>query len=93
MSAMLLDPTRRAVRRTPTLMHDQRADALVVSFADEPIEFSRQLDPDRRIDFDGDGRVVAVAFERVSWGVELSDLPSRLLVARLLAEHCVKTIV
>lgn len=83
---------RQAVLRTPTLIHDHGADALLVSFADETIAFSRQLDPDRRIDFDVDGRVVAVGFERVSWGVELSDLPSRLLVARLLGEHCVKTI-
>lgn len=92
-NAISASSSRPAVLRTPTLIHDHSADALIVSFADDPVAFSRQLDPDRRIDFDEDGRVVAVGFERVSWGVELSDLPSRLLVARLLGEHCVKTIV
>jgi uncharacterized protein YuzE len=85
-------PAARAVRRAPALVHDPSADAVVIVFGDEPVGWSRQLDPDRRIDYGEDGGVVAVAFERVSWGVELRDLPSRALVGRLLAEHCVKTI-
>jgi uncharacterized protein YuzE len=83
---------RQAILRTPTLIHDQPADAVIVAFADEPVEFSRQLDSDRRIDFDQEGRVIAIALERVSWGVELSEIPFRRLVYRLLAEHCIKTI-
>ena len=82
----------QAILRTPTLVHNRPADAVIVAFADEQVEFSRQLDSDRRIDFDQEGRVIAIALERVSWGVELGEIPFRLLVHRLLAEHCIKTI-
>ena len=79
-------------RRAPTLLHHHAADAVVIVFSDEPVGWSRQLDPDRRVDYGEDGRVVAVAFERVSWGVELRELPARPLIARLLGEHCIRTI-
>ena len=85
-------PSTPGARRAPTLLHHRAADAVVIVLSDEPVGWSRQLDPDRRVDFGEDGRVVAVAFERVSWGVELRELPERRLIARLLAEHCVRTI-
>ena len=52
---------------------------------------TRNLDGSRLIDYAEDGQPVGVELLDVSAGVNLSDLPAREIITRLLAEHRIET--
>jgi uncharacterized protein YuzE len=70
----------------PHATYDPDADALYVHLIDIEVERSTSLDDLRIIDYSVDGRVVGVEFLGVSAGVDLSDIPYRHKVERLIGE-------
>jgi hypothetical protein len=53
---------------------------------DVPFAFTHNLDLDRNIDYGPDNLPIGVEFLGVSQGLDLTDLPQRADLARLLAE-------
>jgi|DewCreStandDraft_2_1066082.scaffolds.fasta_scaffold00555_21 uncharacterized protein YuzE len=64
--------------------YSQEADAIYVYLNPGRVAYSKFLDDLRVIDFSEDGRVVGVEFLQVSDGIDLSDVPERDKVERLI---------
>ena len=58
-----------------TVTHDPEADALYIRFADRPYAYGRDLDDERRVDYDEAGTPIGVELLCVSSGVDLHDVP------------------
>lgn len=70
----------------PYAEYDAEADALYVSLSDAQVARSTQLDDFRTIDYSADGKVVGVELLGVGGGVDLSDVPYRQTVEKLIGE-------
>ncbi len=66
--------------------HDKKADAIYLSFNDQPYSHGRDLDKERRIDFAQDGTPIGVEFLCVSAGVITDDLPFRAAIEQALED-------
>ena len=66
---------------------DRRANAAYVTISDADVAETRELDPYRRLDVDGLGKVIGIEFLSISRGVDLSELPHRPHLERLFNEH------
>jgi uncharacterized protein YuzE len=70
----------------PHATHDPEADAIYVSLTDAKVGRSTTIDDFRIVDYSRDGAVVGIEFLGVGGGVDLSDIPYRETVERLIGE-------
>lgn len=72
------------------LKYDKRADAIYIRFTNEPYAYGKDLDNERRVDYDAQGQPRGVELLCVSEGVFTDDLPRRNEIERLLGQNGVK---
>lgn len=70
--------------------YDEEADAIYIRLSDNPYAYGEELDPERRIDYSPDGRVVGVELLCVSTGVDVRNLPEPDLISDILSRHRIK---
>jgi uncharacterized protein YuzE len=70
----------------PYATHDPEADAIYVYLLDEKIVRTKSVDDLRNIDYSRDGAVVGVELLGVGGGIDLSDIPYRETVEKLIGE-------
>ncbi|MFO7995953.1 MAG: DUF2283 domain-containing protein [Dehalococcoidia bacterium] len=70
--------------------YDHNADCAYVLINDLPHAYSKELDETRFIDYSEDGTVIGIELLYVSGGVDVSDLPYRAEVEKLLENHGMK---
>ena len=64
--------------------HDKEIDAIYISFTDMPYAYGRDLDEERRIDYDINGNVRGVELHCISMGVDLHGLPRANEISKIL---------
>ena len=72
------------------IKYDKEADAIYISLGDAPYSYGKDLDEERRIDYDTDGNPRGIELLCVSTGVITDDLPNREEVERALGDRCIK---
>ena len=72
--------------------YDRQADAAYITLSDKPYAYGEELDSERRIDYASDGSPVGIELLCVSGGVDLTDLPDRDEVAKLLARRKIRVL-
>jgi uncharacterized protein YuzE len=72
------------------IKYDRKADAIYIHLSDAPYAYGKDLDKERRIDYDANGQPRGIELLCVSDGVITDDLPYRAEIERLLGEHGVK---
>jgi len=70
--------------------YDQKADAIYIYLSDAPYAYGKNLDHERRIDFDENGKPIGVELLCVSDGVITDDLPFRAEIEKLLGDRGIK---
>jgi len=65
--------------------HDKEADAIYIYLSDASYAYGKDLDYERRIDYDAEGNPIGIELLCVSTGVSTDDLPKRAEVERALA--------
>ena len=70
--------------------HDREADAIYIYLGDAPYSHGKNLDNERRIDYDANGIPVGVELLCVSTGVIADDLPNRAEIERALEDRGIK---
>ena len=73
-----------------TLEVDTKANAAYVRVADRPVASTRELDPQRMIDYDHEGEIIGIEFLAVDHGVDLSGLPHRHELEKLFDDHQIR---
>ena len=66
---------------------DHKADAIYIYLSEKAYSSGKDLDDLRRIDYDSDGKPIGIELLCVSRGVDLTDLPFRAKVEKLLKEN------
>ena len=72
------------------IIYDKKADAVYILISDNPYSYGKDLDEERRIDFDIDGNPIGVELLCVSMGVITDDLPYRAEIERILVDKGIK---
>lgn len=72
------------------IKYDKQADAIYIRFSDAPYAYGKDLDKERRVDYDANGEVRGVELLCISSGVITDNLPQRSEIERLLGEHGIK---
>ena len=72
------------------LRHDKKADAIYISLSDKPYSYGKDLDDERRIDYDANGNPRGIELLCVSAGVIIGNLPNQADVERLLGKEGIK---
>lgn len=72
------------------MKYDREADAIYVYLGDTPYSHGKDLDSERRIDYDASGKPRGVELLCVSGGVITDDLPYRAEIEKLLEKHHIK---
>ena len=72
------------------MRYDREADAIYILFSDKPYAYGKDLDNERRIDYDIDGNVLGIELLCVSIGIITDDLPNRTEVERFLGDKGIK---
>ena len=72
------------------MKYDREADAIYILFSDKPYAYGKDLDNERRVDYDIDGNVRGIELLCVSSGVITDDLPNRAEVERFLYDRGIK---
>lgn len=82
------------------ISYDKKADAIYISFIgktmgikDKPYAYGKDLDEERRIDFDSDDNPIGIELLCVSAGVNTDDLPKKTEVERILTSKGIKVLV
>jgi uncharacterized protein YuzE len=57
------------------IKYDKKADAIYVRLSDAPYAYGKDLDTERRVDYDANGKPRGIEVTCVSHGVNLDDLP------------------
>ena len=70
--------------------YDREADAIYIYLSDAPYAYGKNLDNERRIDFDVNGDPRGIELLCVSAGVITDDLPFRREVERILGDNQIK---
>ncbi len=65
---------------------DRSANAAYVVFSRNPIVRTREIGPNRIVDYDADGEVVGIEFLNVDTGVDIHDLPRAEEIGELFRE-------
>lgn len=69
------------------IRQDIKADAIYILFNDKPYAYGKDLDEERRIDYDVDNKPRGIELLCVSGGVITDDLPFRAEVEKMLEER------
>ena len=72
------------------IKYDKQADAIYIRFSDAPYAYGRDLDNERRIDYDANGKPRGVELLCVSDGVITDGLPHRGEIEQLLEKYHIK---
>ena len=72
------------------IKHDKRADAIYILLSNKPYAYGKDLDNERRIDFDAKNNPRGVELLCVSTGVITDDLPNRAEIERVLGDRGIK---
>ncbi len=72
------------------IKHDKAADAIYISLNDAPYAYGKNLDNERRIDFNENGTPIGVELLCVSTGVITNDLPNRAEIDLALEDRGIK---
>lgn len=72
------------------LEYDKKADAIYIYLSDAPYAHGKDLDNERRIDYDADGNPRGIELLCVSTGVSTDDLPYRAEIERALIGKGIK---
>ena len=72
------------------IRYDKQADAIYILLSEKPYAHGKDLDEERRIDYDTDGNVRGVELLCVSTGVITDDLPNRPEIERALGDRGIK---
>ncbi len=70
--------------------YDKDADAIYIRFSSTEYAYGKDLDNERRIDYDSNGNPIGVELLCVSKGVILDDLPNRKEIEKLLGDKRIK---
>ncbi len=70
--------------------HDKEADAIYIYLSDEKYAYGRDIDNERRIDYDAHGLPMGIELLCVSEGVILDDLPYPREVEKILISKHIK---
>ena len=72
------------------IKHDEQADAVYILLSDKPYAYGKDLDEERRIDYDADGNPRGVELLCVSEGVITDDLPNRAEIEQALDDKGIR---
>ncbi|MEK7353529.1 MAG: DUF2283 domain-containing protein [Chloroflexota bacterium] len=70
--------------------HDNKADAIYILLSDKPYSYGKELDEERRVDYDANGVPVGVELLCVSAGVITDNLPHRAEIEKILGDKGIK---
>ncbi|MBI2850185.1 MAG: DUF2283 domain-containing protein [Chloroflexi bacterium] len=70
--------------------HDKKADAIYIYLSDAPYSYGKNLDTERRVDYDANGNPRGIELLCVSTGVNTDGLPNRAKVEKLLSDSGIK---
>ena len=72
------------------IRYDRKADAVYILLSNEPYAYGKDLDEERRVDYDAEGNPRGIELLCVSTGVTTEDLPKRAEVERILGDRGIK---
>jgi len=72
------------------IKYDRKADAVYILLNDVPYAYGKDLDEERRVDYDAEGNPRGIELLCVSTGVITEDLPNRAEVERILGDRGIK---
>lgn len=72
------------------IKHDKRADAIYILLSNKPYAYGKDLDNERRIDYDAKDNPRGVELLCVSTGVITDDLPNRAEIEQALDDRGIK---
>ena len=72
------------------IKYDKRADAIYILLSNKPYAYGKDLDNERRIDFDAKDNPRGVELLCVSTGVITDDLPNRAEIEKALDDRGIK---
>jgi len=72
------------------IKYDKQADAVYILISNKPYAYGKDLDNERRIDYDADGNPRGVELLCVSTGVITDDLPNRVELERALESRGIR---
>jgi len=72
------------------IKHDKQADAIYILLSNKPYAYGKDLDNERRIDYDAKDNPRGVELLCVSTGVITDDLPNRAEIERALDDRGIK---
>ena len=72
------------------IRYDKQADAIYILLSNKPYAYGKDLDEERRIDYDADGNPRGVELLCVSMGVITDNLPNRAEIERALDDRGIK---
>ncbi len=70
--------------------HDRKADAIYISLSNEPYSYGKDLDNERRVDYDVNGKPRGIELLCVSTGVITDNLPRQTEIEKLLGSKGIK---
>ncbi len=72
------------------LNHDKEADAIYITLSDKPYAYGKDLDEERRIDYDADNNPIGIELLCVSTGVNIDELPEQSSIGKILGKKGIK---
>ena len=72
------------------MKYDREANAIYIRFSDKPYAYGKDLDNERRVDYDIEGNVRGIELLCVSTGVITDDLPNKAEVERVLGDKGIR---
>ena len=72
------------------IKYDKQADAVYILLSNKPYAYGKDLDNERRIDYDADSNPRGVELLCVSTGVITDDLPNRVEIERALESRGIR---
>lgn len=70
--------------------HDKEADAIYIYLSDDKYAYGKDIDNERRIDYDANDKPIGVELLCVSEGVILEDLPYSSEIEKILIDKHIK---
>jgi len=70
--------------------YDKEADAIYISLSDDKYAYGKDIDNERRIDYDANDKPIGVELLCVSEGVILEDLPYSSEIEKILIDKHIK---
>jgi uncharacterized protein YuzE len=70
--------------------HDKKADAIYILLSDETYSYGKDLDDERRVDYDVNGNPMGIELLCVSTGVLTDKLPKRAEIEKVLSDRGIK---